>query len=297
MSETVPAKVAESRSLMPDFIRALARSKPGLAGAVILTAFVLAALFAPVLGLADPVRGDLLARLKAPTIGLSGFGAHPLGTDQLGRDILSRIIYGGRVTLMIAALSVLTGGVFGVVVGLVSGFFGGWVDRVLMRIVDMQLSVPLTILALLIIASLGPALHNLVMVLALTSWVQYARVVRGQVLAVKSREYIQSARAIAAHPMRIIFHHVLPNVMTPAIVVLTLELARIILLEAGLSFLGLGIQPPDAAWGRMLAEGRSFMQTAWWLSVFPGVAIMLTVLSVNLLGDWLRDYFDPHLEG
>ncbi len=285
------------RSMLPAFVPALFRSKPGLAGAVILTIFVLAALLAPILGLPDPVRGDLLTRLKPPTIGLAGFGAHPLGTDQLGRDILSRIIYGGRVTLMIAALSVLTGGVFGVVIGLISGFFGGWVDRVLMRIVDMQLSVPLTILALLIIASLGPALHNLVAVLALTSWVQYARVVRGQVLAVKSREYIQSARAIAAHPMRIIFHHVLPNVMTPAIVVLTLELARIILLEAGLSFLGLGIQPPDAAWGRMLAEGRSFMSTAWWLSVFPGVAIMLTVLSVNLLGDWLRDYFDPHLEG
>jgi peptide/nickel transport system permease protein len=287
----------ETRSVLPAFVPALFRSKPGLAGAVILTIFILAALFAPMLDLPDPVKGDLLARLKPPTISLSGFGADPLGTDQLGRDILSRIIYGGRVTLMIAALSVVTGGVFGVVIGLISGFFGGWVDRILMRIVDMQLSVPLTILALLIIASLGPALHNLVVVLALTSWVQYARVVRGQVLAVKSREYIQSARAIAAHPLRIIFHHVLPNVMTPAIVVLTLELARIILLEAGLSFLGLGIQPPDAAWGRMLAEGRSFMSTAWWLSVFPGLAIMLTVLSVNLLGDWLRDYFDPHLEG
>jgi peptide/nickel transport system permease protein len=293
MSESRPVAL----SMLPAFVPALFRSKPGLAGAVILTIFVLAALLAPILGLPDPVKGDLLARLKPPTISLSGFGAHPLGTDQLGRDILSRIIYGGRVTLMIAALSVLTGGVFGVVIGLISGFFGGWVDRVLMRIVDMQLSVPLTILALLIIASLGPELHNLVAVLALTSWVQYARVVRGQVLAVRSREYIQSARAIAAHPLRIIFHHVLPNVMTPAIVVLTLELARIILLEAGLSFLGLGIQPPAAAWGRMLAEGRTFMSTAWWLSVFPGLAIMLTVLSVNLLGDWLRDYFDPHLEG
>lgn len=288
--------VASRAIAMPQFLRALLRSKPGTIGAVILTIFVLAALLAPLLGLPDPVKGNLLARLKEPTISLTGLGPHPLGTDQLGRDILSRIVHGGRVTLMIAGLSVLTGGIFGVVVGLISGFFGGWVDRVLMRIVDMQLAVPLTILALLIIASLGPSLTNLVMVLALTSWVQYARVVRGQVLAVKSREYIQSARAIAAHPLRIIFHHVLPNVLTPAIVVLTLELARIILLEAGLSFLGLGIQPPDAAWGRMLSEGRAFMSTAWWLSVFPGLAIMLTVLSVNLLGDWLRDYFDPHLE-
>lgn len=286
----------ERRAVMPQFAGALLRSKPGAIGAFILLVFVLAALFAPMLGLPDPVKSDLLARLRAPTISLTGLGPHPLGTDQLGRDILSRIIHGGRVTLMIAALSVLTGGIFGVVIGLISGFFGGWVDRILMRIVDMQLAVPLTILALLIIASLGPNLFNLVMVLALTSWVQYARVVRGQVLAVKNREYIQSARAIASHPLRIIFHHVLPNVMTPAIVVLTLELARIILLEAGLSFLGLGIQPPAAAWGRMLSEGRAFMSTAWWLSVFPGLAIMLTVLSVNLLGDWLRDYFDPHLE-
>lgn len=288
--------MSNARTLMPHFLPALARSKPGLIGAVILTIFVLAALFAPMLGLPDPVKGDLLSRLKPPTIGLSGFGVHPLGTDQLGRDILSRIVHGGRVTLMIAALSVLTGGIFGVVIGLVAGFFGGWTDRILMRIVDMQLAVPLTILALLVIAALGPSLHILVIVLALTSWVQYARVVRGQVLAVKSREYIQSARAIAASPSRIIFHHILPNVMTPAIVVLTLELARIILLEAGLSFLGLGIQPPAAAWGRMLSEGRAFMSTAWWLSVFPGLAIMLTVLGVNLLGDWLRDYFDPHLE-
>lgn len=284
------------RFAMPQFLPALLRSKPGAIGGFILAAFVLMALFAPLLGLPDPVKGDLLARLKAPTISLSGLGAHPLGTDQLGRDILSRIIYGGRVTLMIGALSVVTGGIFGVVVGLISGFFGGWTDRILMRIVDMQLAVPLTILALLIIASLGPSLHNLVIVLALTSWVQYARVVRGQVLAVKNREYIQSAYAIAASPLRIIFCHVLPNVMTPSIVVLTLELARIILLEAGLSFLGLGIQPPAASWGRMLSEGRAFLSTAWWLSVFPGLAIMLTVLSVNLLGDWLRDYFDPHLE-
>jgi peptide/nickel transport system permease protein len=265
----------------------------GILGGALLVLLVLLALFGPWLGLPDPLRGDLRARMAAPTLSWSGLGAHPLGTDQLGRDILSRIVTGSRITLMIAGSAVVLGGVIGVFLGLVAGYFGGWVDRLLMRLVDIQLAFPLMLLALLVVAALGPSLANLIAVLALTSWVRYARIVRGQVLAVREREYVLSARTIGAGHTRILFHHILPNVLTPALVVATLELARTIVLEAGLSFLGLGIQPPSPSWGRMLADGRTYIASAWWIITFPGVALMLTVLSVNLLGDWLRDWFDP----
>jgi len=189
------------------------------------------------------------------------------------------------------------GDVFLVVfLGIFAGYQGGVWDRVLMRLVDMQLAFPLMLLALIVAAALGPSVRNLILVLALTSWTRYARIVRGQVLAVREREFVQSARAIAASRWRIMLRHILPNIMTPALVVATLELARVIILEASLSFLGLGVQPPWPSWGRMLAEGRTYMASAWWIAAFPGIAIMLTVLSVNLLGDWLRDYFDPKLK-
>jgi peptide/nickel transport system permease protein len=267
----------------------------GLFGAGLLLLLLLVAIFGPWLDLPDPTRTNLRARMAAPTLGWAGLGPHPLGTDQLGRDILSRIIAGSRVTLMVAGAAVLLGGVLGTLLGLVSGYFGGWVDRILMRLVDIQLALPLMLLALMVVAALGPSLQNLVAVLALVSWVRYARIVRGQVLAVREREFVQSARAIGASSTRIILAHILPNVLTPALVVATLELARVIVLEAGLSFLGLGIQPPDPSWGRMLADGRTYIASAWWIITFPGLALMLTVLSVNLLGDWLRDFFDPRL--
>jgi len=267
----------------------------GLIGGVMLAVLVLIALFGPLLDLPDPTRGNLRARMVPPTWSWLAMGAHPLGTDQLGRDILSRIVAGSRITLLIGCSAVLLGGVLGTVLGLMSGYFGGWFDRILMRIVDIQLALPLMLLALMVVAALGPSLGNLVIVLALVSWVRYARIVRGQVLAVREREFVQSARAIGASPLRIILRHILPNVLTPALVVATLELARVIVLEAGLSFLGLGVQPPDPSWGRMLADGRTYISSAWWIITFPGLALMLTVLSVNLMGDWLRDYFDPRL--
>ncbi len=279
---------------MRSFFSALIRSKAGLVGWIVLVLFVLLALTAPWLGLDSPIRGSLRARMLAPTwTGLFSPGAHPLGTDQVGRDILSRIIYGSRLTLMVGAMAVVLGAVVGVSLGIIAGYFRGMTDRIIMRLVDIQLALPLMLLALLVVAALGPSTRNLVCVLALTSWIRYARIVRGQVLALREREFVQSARAIGAGTMRIMFRHILPNVLTPALVVATLELARIIIMDAALSFLGLGVQPPTPSWGRMLAEGRTYLSTAWWIVTFPGLAIVLTVLSVNLVGDWLRDYFDP----
>jgi peptide/nickel transport system permease protein len=283
---------------MKELLRALTRGSGwlGLAGLLLITALLLLAAFGPLLDLPDPTRTNLRARMTAPTISWTGLGAHPLGTDQLGRDILSRIVAGSRVTLAVAGAAVILGGIVGTMLGLVAGYFGGIVDRLLMRLADIQLAVPLMLLALMVIAAAGPSLRNLIMVLALVSWVRYARIVRGQVLAVREREFVQSARAIGASAPRIILRHILPNVLTPAVVVATLELARVIVLEAGLSFLGLGVQPPNPSWGRMLAEGRTYISSAWWIITFPGLALMLTVLSVNLLGDWLRDHLDPRLK-
>lgn len=281
---------------MKAFFFALLKSRAGLAGFSLLTFFVLVAIFAPMIGLASPIRGDLMARLSPPSwTGLFSPGPHPLGTDEVGRDILSRIIHGSRLTLLLATTAVVLGGVVGTLLGIVAGYYGGVVDRILMRLVDIQLALPLMLLALLIVAALGPSFANLVIVLALTSWIRYARIIRGQVLALREREFVQSAHAIGASTPRIMLHHILPNVLTPALVVATLELARIIIMDAALSFLGLGVQPPNPSWGRMLADGRVYISTAWWIVTFPGLAILLTVLSVNLLGDWLRDYFDPKL--
>ncbi|RWX81249.1 ABC transporter permease [Neorhizobium lilium] len=281
---------------MKSFLLALLKSRSGLFGFVLVLVFILAALLAPYLGLPVPTRSSLVARMTAPTwTGLFSPGAHPLGTDELGRDILSRIIYGSRLTLTIAATAVVLGGIVGTLLGIVAGYYRGMVDRVLMRIVDIQLALPLMLLALLVIAALGPSTSNLIVVLALTSWLRYARIIRGQVLALREREFILSAHAIGASTWRIMIKHLLPNVMTPALVIATLELARIIIMDAALSFLGLGVQPPNPSWGRMLADGRVYISTAWWIVTFPGIAILITVLSVNLLGDWMRDYFDPKL--
>lgn len=279
---------------MKHFLSDLCRSKAGLVGALLITGIVLVSLLAPFLDLPDPTRGDLRARLVGPTwTGLFEPGAHPLGTDEVGRDILSRLVHGSRITLLVATTAVVLGGIVGTMLGIWAGYKGGLVDRVLMRLVDIQLAVPLMLLALLVVAALGPSLRNVVLVLALTSWIRYARIIRAQVLSLREREFVQSAHAIGASSLRIMFLHILPNVLTPALVVGTLELARVIIMDSALSFLGLGVQPPTPSWGRMLADGRVYISSAWWAVTFPGLAIVLTVLSVNLFGDWLRDYFDP----
>jgi len=298
VTETIAIRTAETRrasSGIGQFVRAILRSKSGSLGWLVLMVMVLTALLAPVLSPHDPLAQDLSRRAGAPTISLSGLGPYPLGNDQLGRDMLSRLIYGSRVSLLVGVAVVTLGGSVGVILGILAGYLGGWTERIIMRLVDIQLAFPLILLALSIVAVLGPSLQNLVVALALTGWVSYARIVRAEVLSLREREFVQAARTLGATGRRIAFRHILPNVVAPATVVATLELARVVILEAALSFLGLGIQPPTPSWGRMLADGRDFIATAWWLATFPGLAIMLLVLSVNLVGDWLRDYFDPRL--
>ncbi|EGG79303.1 Dipeptide transport system permease protein dppC [Gluconacetobacter sp. SXCC-1] len=275
--------------MMKTFFSALIRSRSGLLGFGLVFLFIMVSVLAPWSTLPDPTMVVLPARLMPP----DWIGAHPLGTDAVGRDILSRIAYGGRTTLMVAMAAVMLGSVMGTTAGIMSGFMGGLVDQALMRIVDMQLAFPLMMLALLVVAVLGPSTGNVIVVLALTSWTRYARIIRAQVLSLREREFVLSARAVGASSWWIMSRHILPNVLTPALVVATLELARIIIMIAALSFLGLGVQPPAPDWGQILAEGRVYISTAWWVVTFPGLAIVLSVLGINLFGDWLRDYLDP----
>jgi peptide/nickel transport system permease protein len=239
-----------------------------------------------------PDRGslmDLAARLTQPFTEW----AHPLGTDPLGRDVLARVLVGGRISLMVGFVSVLGASVLGITVGLIAGYYRGFWDMLLMRCVDVQLALPFILVALTFISILGGGLSNIILFMIVSQWVQYARLVRGMVLSVREREFVQAARAFGVRDVAMIRHHILPNIIGPVIILMTLNVANNILLESSLTFLGLGVDPLIPSWGGMLADGRTYMQTAWWVSVFPGVAIMLTVLGLNLLGDWLRDRIDP----
>lgn len=266
----------------------------GLTGIPFL-ATIYCALFAPWVAPRDPFEQDLDRRLLPPFFIAGGSMANPLGTDQIGRDVLSRIIYGARISLPVGLAATLLGGVVGVLLGAVAGYFRGRADRVLTRIMDIQLSFPFLLFAISVIALSGPSLRILVVVLAIGSWVGYGRIVRGMALSLREREFVQAAQALGASPMRIVVREVLPNVLPTALVVATLELGRAIILEATLSFLGLGVQPPTPTWGTSLSDAREYIQVAWWTATFPGLAIMLVVLSVNLLGDALRDLLDPRL--
>ena len=255
------------------------------------------AALAPLLAPHNPERGSLRARLARPTLEAVDGKAHPLGTDHLGRDILSRVIYGTRVSLTIGFAAVAVGGFVGGLLGLVAGFRGGWVDEVIMTVADAQLAFPFILLAIGIIAVLGPSFPNLIVVVGLSGWVTYARVLRSQVLSLRRREFVDAILALGGSVPRVILRHILPNVGSTLMVIATLELARAIVLEATLSFLGLGIQPPTPSWGGMIHEGREYLDTAWWISIFPGVVLMLTSLVVSRAGDWLRDVLDPTLRG
>jgi len=232
---------------------------------------------------------DLMARLIPPFQSWK----HVLGTDPLGRDVLARVAVGGKISLMVGFLSVLGAVIIGTLVGLIAGYYRGIAEMLLMRFVDIQLALPFILVAIMFLAILGAGIDKVILVMIATQWVQYARLVRGTVLALREREFILSARAIGVGNGRIIFTHVLPNVLGPIVILMTLQVANNILLESSLTFLGLGVDPLIPSWGGMLADGRTYLQTAWWVSVFPGLAIMFTVLGLNLLGDWLRDLLDP----
>jgi len=270
--------------------RQLRRHGLGILGLLVASLAVLVALAAPWLAPHDPLRSDFSAGLKPP-----GTPGHLFGTDQLGRDLFSRVLYGARVALFIGLCTVLLTALVGGLLGLVAGFFGGWPGTVLMRIVDVQLSFPFIFLALTINAIVGLGLRNIIISLSAAGWVVYARVVRGEVLSVKQRDYVQAAAALGMGRARILFGHVLPNVAPSIIIVASLQFSQFIVAEAAISFLGFGVQPPTPAWGSMLSESRDFLYVAWWLAAFPGAALALTALGINLVGDWLRDVLDPKL--
>lgn len=236
---------------------------------------------------------SLRSRLLPPFWQDGGALAHPLGTDRLGRDIASRIIHGARVSMAAGLAAVAVGGVIGALLGLVSGYYGRWADTLIMRATDAMLSLPIILIALLFAVVFGPSFRNLVLVLGLVMWARFARLVRGEVLAWKEREFVALARVAGCSSFRILRRHILPNILNPLVVLATLQVGWVIIVEASLSFLGAGIPPPTPSWGAMIADGRSHVTTAWWLSFFPGLALVLVVLSINLLGDWLRDYLDP----
>ncbi|MCB8822048.1 ABC transporter permease [Microvirga rosea] len=258
----------------------------------LIIAFILAAIFAPLIAPYDPNAQNLLGRMKSPGT-LSRSFHYLLGSDELGRDLLSRLIYGARVSLFVAFSSVILSGVVGVLVGMLAGYLRGLVEVIIMRLVDVFLSIPAILLAIITVAVLGPGLMNVIVVLALTRWPRYARIAYGQTLSVANMPFVRLAAFMGASAPRILLRHILPNIIGAVTVVATLEFGLMVLFEAGLSFLGLGVQPPTASWGAMLSSGRNYLATAWWIATFPGLCLFLLVLAVNLIGDDLRDRFDP----
>jgi peptide/nickel transport system permease protein len=293
-----PALVAEGAIPPPRARSRLARlwrlSPLVVVGGLILLTVVLACALAPALTRADPIKTGFSARLRPP-LGLGGTPAHIMGTDNLGRDIWVRVLYGGRISLALATGAVILAAGAGVLLGLVSGYAGGRIDDLIMRVADVQLAFPVIMLAIAIIAVVGTSEFAIIGVLALSGWVLYARTVRANLLSIRNLEYIEAARALGASSLRIIVSHILPNAMAPILVIASAQFATMVLLETGLSFLGLGIQPPRPSWGNMLAEGRDYLSNAWWLATIPGLAISLVVLGANLFGDGLRDILDPRL--
>ncbi|OGP65247.1 MAG: peptide ABC transporter permease [Deltaproteobacteria bacterium RBG_13_53_10] len=278
-------------SQLKSFWRYFRRNWLGVAGmAMIIVVFLVAgfaALFAPY----DPGKTDVALKLKSPSV------EHYLGTDHLGRDVFSRMLFGSRVSLSVGFVAVAISILIGIFVGAVSGYYRGWVDSVLMRFVDMMLCFPTFFLILTVVALLGPKIINIMIVIGITSWMGTSRFVRAEFLSLRERDFVQAAKALGVRNSRIIFRHILPNALAPVFVTATLDVATAILVEAGLSFLGFGVQPPAPSWGNILTEGRAYIFDAWWLTVFPGLAILITVLSFNLLGEGLRDALDPRLRG
>ena len=276
--------------------RRLWRLKWGLAAAAVMLVIVITAVAAPWLAPYSPIEVDITHRLGPPAWMEGGKIQHLLGTDQIGRDLLSRMIYGGRVSLLIGVFAVLVSSTIGVLLGLAAGYFGPRVDWTIMTVVNVMLTFPFVLLALAVIAVLGPSLVNMVIVLGVADWPLYARVIRAETLAIRERDFITAGRALGMSHLRIIFRQILPNLVSVIVVIATLQVARVIILESFLSFLGLGVQPPTPAWGNMLGEGRVYMLNSWWIAAFPGAAIFVTTLAINLMGNALRDWLDPHMK-
>lgn len=260
---------------------------------LVLVALAVCAVAAPWLAPYGPNDFELMQRMRPPAFLAGGSMEHVLGTDALGRDILTLVIYGSRVSLVVGLAAVLLGATVGVILGIISGYYGGAIDNIVMRVGDVQLAFPFILLAIILMAVLGAGIGNIILVLALRSWVSYSRVVRGEVLVVKETEYVQAAHALGAPARRVHLRHILPNILASVIVIASFSVAQTIMAEASLSFLGLGVDPDTPTWGSLIAAGKDHLTSAWWISAFPGLAIAVTVLSVNIIGDWLRDRFDP----
>jgi len=267
-----------------------------VAASAVVLLFVLMAIFAPWLAPHDPNETDLLLRLQPPAWMDSGDWSYPLGCDALGRDLLSRIIFGSRVSIFIGAAVIVLATGIGIVAGLLSGYLGGWVDSAISRLVDILLAFPYLLFAIGLMAMMGPGLQNIIIALAYKEWVIPCRLVRGETLALRDIEYVEAARAVGASRFHIMAREILPNILSPVIVVSTIRMAHVIILEASLSFLGIGVQPPTASWGSVVADGRSFIMDAWWVSTFSGFAILALVLAINVASQGLRDAFDPRLQ-
>jgi peptide/nickel transport system permease protein len=274
--------------------RWLTKNLTGIIGISLLLITIFAAVVGPEIYRVDPKQAKISLRLTPPVL-FGGTMKYPLGTDQIGRDILSRLLHGARISLIVASCSVLISISIGVPVGLLTGYRAGLLDDIVMRIGDAQLSIPFLIMAITIIAILGPSLTNVVLILGVTGWIQFARMIRAETLRLREEEYITAAKALGASEFRIMTVHILPNAAPIIIVVATFQFALMIIVEASLGFLGLGVPPPTPSWGSMINDGRSYLQVAWWLTTIPGIAITAVVLGTNLFGDWLRDYLDPQL--
>jgi len=267
--------------------KTFSNNKLAVAGLLTIIILALLAIFAVKIVPYEPSAQNILQRLQGPSL------THLLGTDDLGRDVCSRVIYGTRISLSVGFIAVGIAVLLGILFGAVAGFYGGWIDSVIMRFVDIMFCFPTFFLILMIIAVLGPNIYNVMIVIGLTSWPGIARLVRGEILSVKEREYVYAARAIGASDIRIIFRHILPNALAPVLVTATLGIADAILIESGLSFLGLGVQPPMPSWGNILTAGKDYIEYAWWLTLFPGLMILITILAYNLVGEGIREIVDP----
>ena len=288
VADTRPA--SRGRGLI---LRRLVRSPGGMLGLLLVALVILVAIFAPALSPHDPAKQSIVHRLRPPFWMEGGSLEHALGTDSLGRDILSRVIHGSRMSIFVGLVATAASALLGVSLGLIAGFLGGATDSVISRVGDVQQAIPFLVLAIAVAAMLGPGLVNLILVLVITTWVTFFRVVRGEVLSVREEQYVLGALSIGASNLRIILRYILPNVAASIIVIATLLVANMIIFEASLSFLGLGVPSSIPTWGRIVADGREYIADEWWIAFFPGLAILITVMGLNLLGDWLRDDLDP----